>query len=142
MHEFYTRKHVGELWLDAPLKCHADTVKMHVIRDITNKDMTYRYYALGFLGECHIKEALPTLLAMLYDPTEADTFRGKVLKAVFLLAPGLAMDLAVQYVDKSDYLSFIAKSVQYGKIPYADNDDHDNLGDPDDEYGAYCIRRP
>ena len=139
MHEFYTRKEVGSLWIDAPLKCHADTVKMHVIRDITNKDMRYRHYALGFLGDCHIKEALPTLLAMLFDPTETDSFRGDVLEAIFLLAPGLAMDLAVQYADKSDSLGSSAKSIQYGRAPWPEDD---NEGDPDDEYGAYCIRRP
>ena len=132
MREFYEGERY-EGWIAAPLKNHTSLVKWRVIEDIADKNMRYRAYAMGFLGECNVTEALPALLAILDDQTEKAVFRADALEAIFLLDPTRAMALADRYAEREDRLGYIAKHVKSGKLPWTDFEDTDN-----DDVGAVC----
>ena len=131
MREFYEGQR-GEVWIADPLKNHTNLVKWHVIEHVAYKNMRYRIYAMGFLGECNVTEALPVLLTILEDQTEEDAFRGQALESISLLDLTLATALAERYTDQWGRLGSAAKHIKMGKLPWTDFDE------ADDEVAAVC----
>lgn len=138
MRDFYLPASVSgrmESWTADPLRLHADLVKMHVIAAIADKNMKDRRYAIGFLGECGIVEALPALRAILGDATENDVYRGDALESIFRIAPEEGRALAERCKENKGFLGHIAWEIVAGEMSPGD------WYDPDDDPPAECRRR-
>lgn len=79
--EFYTRE-APEETLTEPLERAGDDIVPVVIREIANKQMPRRRYAIKFLGEQNHKEAIPALEVIANDHTEQDYFRSDAKEAI------------------------------------------------------------
>jgi hypothetical protein len=77
-----------------PLEQEGARVVPLVIKEISNRAMPNRRYAISFLGEGRYAEALPVLERILSDPTEIEYFRADALLAIFEIAPARAQELA------------------------------------------------
>jgi hypothetical protein len=77
-----------------PLKAEGRDVVPLVIRDLPNRAMPRRRYAIAFLGYGQYAEALPALEKILTDPTEIDYFRADALLAIYEISPTRARTLA------------------------------------------------
>ena len=107
-----------ESMLANPLRAHAGLVKDLVIREIANKNMRYRRYAIIFLGQCRIREALPALLAILNDETEDEVYRGDALRSIFFIDKEQGLALAQAYRTGEDFLGYRAQKILAGAYPW------------------------
>ena len=82
MADFYAAEGRAEDMLMDPLILKSDLVAPTVICEIRNPDMPLRRYAIGFLGNERIVDALPTLHAILDDETELDDVRADALESI------------------------------------------------------------
>ena len=114
MKDFHAAEGRAEDMLMDPLILNADLVKDRVIQDIRNPKMDKRRYAIGFLGNERIAEAIPTLLQILSDESEIDYFRGDALESIFQIDQTRGGQLAVKYSSREDYLGLIAKGLLDG----------------------------
>ena len=73
-----------------PLRSEGQRVVPLLLRELPNKSMPRRRYAIGFLGEGRYEEALPALERILADLTEIDYFRADALLAIYAIAPARA----------------------------------------------------
>ena len=94
-----------------PLKNFPHVVKFHVIKDIANKNMKYRTYAMGFLGHCKIREALPALLTILRDETENSIDRGYALRNIFRIDNKQGLTLAEEYKGEKGFLGYMVERI-------------------------------
>ena len=74
MADFHSADGRAEDMLMDPLILHADLVKQRVIQDIGNPKMDKRRYAIAFLGNERIPEAIPALQSILNTGSEKDYF--------------------------------------------------------------------
>jgi hypothetical protein len=117
---FYNDEPRPECMQAAPLQHEGSKVVSLVIRDLSNKEMPNRRYAIGFLGEGHYAEALPVLEHILSDTTEIDYFRADALLAIFEIAPSRAQDLISaiapsQVQGRYQILPMMIQAIQAGK---------------------------
>ena len=112
-----------EEMLTNPLKAHADTVKMLVIEKIPDKRMPNRRYAIFFLGDCRIQEAIPALQAILNDKTENAGIRGDALRSIFFIDRDMGLALAEVYNAGNDLLQYSAKTILSGQVTWTDPDE-------------------
>src|SRR5262245_36870293 len=98
---FYGGEPRPECMQAAPLEWHGSKVVPLVVRDLPNKTMPRRRYAIGFLGDGRYPEALPVLEHILSDETEIYYFRADALLAIYRIAPNRAQELASQVALKS-----------------------------------------
>lgn len=91
-----------------------------VIREIKNKEMPRRRYAIGFLGNGSYRQSLPALEEILQDVSEKDYFRGDALKAIYLIEEALGMKYAEKYKESPGLLGDIAKDLLNGRISLKD----------------------
>ena len=115
MENFHTASGRCEGMLMDPLILNADRVKARVIRDIADPAMDKRRYAIGFLGNCEIREALPALRTILNDVSEKDYFRGDALQSIFLIDEAEGLQRAGTFSDRDDFLGLIARDLLGGQ---------------------------
>lgn len=94
-----------------PLILAGDSVVPLVLKEVKNKSMPRRRYAIGFLGNGSYKEALPNLEGILQDPLEEDYFRGDALQSIYMIDESRGKGLAQKYEDHQNYLGEIARRV-------------------------------
>jgi hypothetical protein len=110
MAEFYTRQAPEETLTEPLVRAGAGIVPV-VIREIFNKEMPRRRYAIQFLGEQHHRDALPALEAILSDETELDYFRADALQAISEIDGRRGKELASMHTARSDSLGSSAKAL-------------------------------
>ena len=119
MADFYKAEGRAEVMLMDPLILNADLVAPVVIESVKNKGMDKRRYAIGFLGNEGVSEALPVLRAILADKSEAEYFRADSLDAIFLINTEEGLSLAKIHSHRDDFLGHIAKGLLSGDhIPF------------------------
>lgn len=111
MEDFYEAKDRAEDMLMDPLIVNSDIVKHRVIEEIKDKNMDKRRYAIGYLGNEKINEALPILVAILEDESELDYFRADALESIFLIDKEFGLSKAKKYRKREDLLGRRAKSI-------------------------------
>jgi hypothetical protein len=93
LEDFHTAQGRAEDMLMDPLILNAELVKNRVIHDIKNPEMDKRRYAIGFLGNARIPEAIPVLVQILSDASEKTTSEAMRLRASFGLMKRKASNL-------------------------------------------------
>jgi len=111
MEDFYEAKDRSESMIIDPLMDFPQVVKYHVIKDVGNRNMKFRGHAIEYLGYCKIHEALPLLLRILHDESEALEFRGDALESIFLIDAVQGTDLAKQYKGSGSYLGYSIRRI-------------------------------
>ncbi|HEY3039305.1 MAG TPA: hypothetical protein VGJ66_11240 [Pyrinomonadaceae bacterium] len=97
-----------------PLILAGDKVVPLVLKQVKDKNMRRRRYAIGFLGNGSYKQALQSLETILQDATEEDYFRGDALQSIYMIDEFRGRELAKRYTDRQDYLGEIARRVIAG----------------------------
>lgn len=115
--DFYEGKYRAEDQLKDPLILNGRRVLPLILKELPNKDMIRRRYAIGYIGDGGYVEALPTLLAILEDETELNYFRADALEAIFQIDNKLSIKLAEQYVDEPDLFGRVATQIVKGESP-------------------------
>jgi hypothetical protein len=116
---FYMGDHEPEL--ADPLILAGDRVGPTVTQAISNANMPLRRYAISFLGDDTVREAIPTLERIVSTETEADYFRGDALEAIYKTDPSVGRRIASGFDKRSvvgvlptpatDYLGWSASVV-------------------------------
>ena len=101
--EFYTAQ-LPECSLTAPLEWAGSRMVPLVIKEVANKSMPRRRYAISFLGDMRRREALPLLETVLADITERQEFRGDALEAIYRIDRHRGLELAADPSDAPPYL--------------------------------------
>ena len=114
MADFHKAEGRAEDMLMDPLILHADLVKRRVINDIKNPEMDKRRYAIAFLGNENILEAIPVLETILNTESEKDYFRGDALESIFRIDETKGHQLASKHSARQDYLGRIARGLLDG----------------------------
>lgn len=94
--EAFYRDETPECMILDPLRAHGKSVVPLLIRDLPNKKMPGRTYAISFLGEGKYSEALPVLEPIALDGRENLYVRANALEAIYHLSPERALDLVRQ----------------------------------------------
>lgn len=110
MSEFFSNPGAEDTLMD-PLIVAGPAVYPLVIDAIQDPDMPRRRYAIGFLGNEEVSDALPILLAILNSESELPYFRGDALVAIYKIDRGRAKELALQFRDREDALGYYALDV-------------------------------
>jgi hypothetical protein len=119
MQLFYMGDHEPEL--ADPLILAGGRVGPTVTQAISNAKMPLRRYAISFLGDDRVREAIPTLERIVSTETEADYFRGDALEAIYKIDPSVGRRIASGFDKRSvgdvlptpatDYLGWSASEV-------------------------------
>ena len=114
---FYRGEDGWECQIADPLRRHGATVVPLVTRDLPDKKMPRRRYAIHFLGEGQYAEALPALERIANDVTERNYFRADALTALSQIAPTRAQELAPQVLasqvhDQHGHLRRIVRAIE------------------------------
>ena len=112
--DFYASKGRAEDMLMDPLILHADRVAPLVIREVERPEMPLRRYAIGFLGQAGVREALPLLHRILTNSQEQDYFRADALAAVYFIEPSEGRRLASDYTATTNFLGYVAGKIADG----------------------------
>lgn len=113
---FYGGEPRPECMQAQPLRRHGADVVPLIIRDLPNKAMPRRRYAIGFLGEGKYKAALPALEKIVLDDTERFYFKTDALQAIYSISPSRAAELAKVLKSKQqpdDNLGFVTRIVAW-----------------------------
>ena len=110
LEEFYANPGPENTLMD-PLIVAGPSVYPLVIDAIADPDMPLRRYAIGFLGNEEVSEALPVLLTILNDENELSYFRGDALEAIYKIDKEQAKVLAEPFRDRDDMLGRSAGEV-------------------------------
>jgi hypothetical protein len=97
-----------------PLILAGDGVVPVVLKEVKNKHMPRRRYAIGFLGNGSYKSALPSLEGILQDSAEEDYIRGDALQSIYMIDESRGREFAQKYNDYSDYLGEMSRRVISG----------------------------
>jgi len=85
-----------------------------VLKEVKNKNMPRRRYAIAFLGNGSYREALPVLEAILNDPTEEDYIRGDALQSIYMIDQVRSKEFAQTYGKNEDYLGDVSRRIIKG----------------------------
>ena len=113
LEQFYNNAGPEDTLID-PLIIAGDKVVPLVLREVKNKNMPRRRYAIGFLGNGSYREALPVLEAILQDAGEEDYFRGDALHSIYQIDESLGRELAQNYKGTANTLGDISRQVLEG----------------------------
>ena len=94
-----------------PLILGGEKVAPLITKEIKNKEMEMRRYAIGFLGICAYKQAVPVLTKILLDDTEEFYFRMDALESIYFIDKKMAQKYAQQFIDRDDSLGSTAKKL-------------------------------
>lgn len=111
MNDFHMAKNRAEDMLMDPLILHANLVKNRVIEDIKNPEMDKRRYAIGFLGNERIVEALPVLREILSNEKEIDYMRSDALESICLIDKKEGISSCEKYKFRKDNLGLTARDI-------------------------------
>lgn len=111
--QFYEANGPEDTLMD-PLILAGDKVVPLVLKEIKNKEMPRRRYAIGFLGNGLYKEALPELETIVHDSAEEDYFRGDALQAIYMIDESRSRSFAQEWKDEQTYLGGISRRVISG----------------------------
>lgn len=115
LRDFYNAEDRAEDQRMDPLILTGRGVVPLVLKEIPNKEMRLRRYAIGFLGNGRYAEALPTLEAILQDESETHCFRADALQAIYQISKNRAEELAPLYVTSDDLLGQVAGDIVSGR---------------------------
>jgi hypothetical protein len=87
-----------------------------IAREVTNREMPLRRYAIGAIGALRCRRALPTLTSMIQAEDERDFVRGDALEAVWMIDRPSAESFAKALAGRSDYLGSTAARVLRGEV--------------------------
>ena len=110
MADFYSNPGPEETLMD-PLIVAGPSIYPTVIAAIKDKKMPLRRYAISFLGNEEVTDAIPRLINIVEDESELDYFRGDALAALYKIELRQAKELASSYVDRDDTLGRYATAV-------------------------------
>ena len=112
--DFYAGAGRAENMLMDPLILHADRVASLLIREVERPDMPHRRYAIGFLGQAGVREALPLLHRILTNSQEQDYFRADALEAIYSMDRCEGRRLASDYTAATNFLGYVAGKIADG----------------------------
>ncbi|MCD6391879.1 MAG: hypothetical protein J7M40_00050 [Planctomycetes bacterium] len=112
---FLTNTDLAEDQSTDPLILGGKQVIPLVLEGIGSADMPRRRYAIAFLGDQSIHEAIPLLRAILEDPSELEYFRGDALEAIMNINSELGIRLAQGKIDTDGHLGFVAQRIMNGE---------------------------
>jgi hypothetical protein len=115
LEDFYEAKDRAEDQLMDPLILTGSSVVPLVLKELPNKDMRRRRYAIGFLGNGRYSEALPMLEVILNDESEIYYIRADALEAIFQISQSRAKELAPNFVNGRELLGKVAREIVAGK---------------------------
>lgn len=113
LQRFYNNNGPEETLMD-PLIVAGDKVMPLVMREVKNKEMPRRRYAIAFLGNGSYRDAIPVLENILRDTREEDYFRADALTSIYMIDESMGLRLAQQYKDQADYLGDVSRRVLAG----------------------------
>jgi hypothetical protein len=89
-----------------------------LLKEVENKSMKGRLYAVEALGHLSDKSALPTLEGILKDVSELEGFRCVALEAITLIAPDVGRNFAKENMESPiGCLRQLSVSIMAGKLP-------------------------
>ena len=112
---FYENQGPEDTLMD-PLILAGSSAVPRVLKEISNKNMPRRRYAIAFLGNGSYSEAVPILEPILADSSEEDYIRGECLHSIYLIDESRAKQLAQEYGDREDYLGKISLRIKNGDV--------------------------
>ena len=119
MEDFYHAEGRAEDMLMDPLIIHVEIVKQRVIQEIQDPTMDKRRYAILFLGNERIKEALPVLRKILNNQEEKDYFRGDALESIYRIDSAEGIQRAKEFINQKDYLGNLSREIVNGTfVPF------------------------
>ncbi len=110
MNDFHQAEGRSEDTVMDPLILHADRVKLRVIEEIRNPRMDKRRFAIAFLGNEKVREAIPVLETIVNSESEHEYIRGDALESILMIDEARGKELAKTYLNRQDYLGFIART--------------------------------
>lgn len=113
LEQFYNNKGAEDTLMD-PLIIAGEKVVPLVLKEVKNKAMPRRRYAIGFLGNGSYREALPALETILQDVGEKDYFRADALISIYQIDESLGGELAQKYKGEKNTLGDISRRVLAG----------------------------
>lgn len=109
---------VAEDQLIDPLILAGKKVVPLLIKEIKDKNMQQRRYAIAALGHLEDPSALPTLENIFKDVSEIDYYRCDALEAIALLNPSIGRALAKEHTGSSiSCISQLSSALVAGKLP-------------------------
>jgi len=109
-----TTEQAEDMLID-PLVLSGEKVVLIVLREIQNKEMKLRRYAIHFLGNGKYSEAIPALEAILKDKEEKDYFRADALASIYNIDNEKGEKLSLLYKSDNDFLGKQALEISTGE---------------------------
>ena len=117
LNEFFSGKNANsEIELMDPLILNSGMVREAVTEMVLDKEMKRRRYAIRFLGNNKIEEALKNLIFIVSDEQEKDIFRGDALRSIFFIEQKKGYDIAREYQSEDDHLGWVANEIIRGDM--------------------------
>ncbi|HZE72059.1 MAG TPA: hypothetical protein VE135_21330 [Pyrinomonadaceae bacterium] len=113
LERFYTSKGPEDTLMD-PLIIAGDKVVPIVLKEVKNKKMPRRRYAIRFLGNGSYSDAMPVLRSILQDSGEEDYFRGDALISINLIDESLGREFAQKSINERNNLGDVSHQVLSG----------------------------
>ncbi len=114
MEDFHASEGRAEDMLMDPLIRNSEIAAPAVIREVRDPEMNHRRYAIGFLGNERLHEALPVLRTILANNAEEDYYRADALESIFMINKGEGLALAARYAQANGLLGHVAKGLEDG----------------------------
>ncbi|WP_375185101.1 hypothetical protein [Pseudoalteromonas sp.] len=115
--DFYETQYRAESQLQDPLILNGSNVLPLVLRDLPDKNMPRRRYAIGYIGNGRYEEAIPALKKILHDNSELNYFRADALEAIYQIDMSLSRNLAANFTNEPELLGRVAKKIVSGESP-------------------------
>ena len=109
MADFHRAEGRSEDMIMDPLIMHSSRIKNRVIEEIKDPGMDKRRYAIAFLGNDRIREAIPALETIVNSESEQEYFRGDALESIVMIDEARGRALAKSYSTRQDYLGHVAR---------------------------------
>jgi len=88
---------------------YSSRIRNRVIEEIRDPGMDKRRYAIAFLGNDRIHEAIPVLETIVNSESEPEYMRGDALESIVMIDEARGRELAKSYSTRQDYLGSIAR---------------------------------
>lgn len=94
-----------------PLILNSRLVVQRVIADVQNPRINKRIYAIAYLGNELIAEAIPVLRKFVEDEKDDEYCRAEALSAIWRINGELGRGLALRAQDRTDRLGKVAREI-------------------------------
>jgi len=115
LNDFYTNQAPEPLLCD-PLINAGKAIVPYLVREIENKNMPRRRYAIGALERLGDRRSLPLLVKVLDDESEVFYFRDDAIRAIFHIDQKLAEELMPKYSGRIEGFERTVQLLKQGKI--------------------------